>query len=57
MFQSLKIKLKGLDMMILILQNNKNLLKNEDLYCFKTLESLMKVAKNDKTLYAPITKK
>jgi hypothetical protein len=44
-------------MIILILQNNKNLLKIEDLYCLKTLESIMKLAKNEKTLNAPIAKK
>ena len=44
-------------MMILVLQNNKELLKNEDISCLSTLESLLKYAKNDKTLFGPISKK
>lgn len=43
--------------MILILTNNKSLIKNEDVYCLETLGNLLKLARNDKTLFEPISKK
>jgi hypothetical protein len=53
----MKLKLKGLDMLISILQNNKNIVKSEDIYFLDTLGNLLKLAKNDKTLFDPIAKK
>jgi hypothetical protein len=44
-------------MIILILQNNKNLAKKEDIYCLESLDSLYKLAKNEKSLFDPISKK
>lgn len=44
-------------MIILILQNNKSIIKSDDIYCLETLENVLKLAKNDKTLYDSITKK
>jgi len=45
----LKSKLKALDMMILILTNNKNILKESDLSCCEVLNNLLSVSKKDKT--------
>lgn len=44
-------------MMILILSNNKTIIKKEDVYCLETLGNLLKLARNDKNLFEPITKK
>ena len=44
----LKSKLKALDMMILILTNNKNILKESDLSCCEVLNNLLSVKKKDK---------
>jgi hypothetical protein len=57
MFEILKLKLKGLDMLHAILQNNKNLVKTEDIFCLETLENLLNVSKNEKSLFNPIVKK
>ena len=45
----LKSKLKALDMMLLILTNNKNILKETDLSCCEVLNNLLSVSKKDKT--------
>jgi hypothetical protein len=57
LFNVLKVKSKGLDMMILVMQNNKEIAKKQNLFCLESLESLFKLAKNDKTMFAPISKK
>lgn len=57
LFDILKMKLKGLDMQIALMQSNKDMLKNNDLFCVETLLSLITVAKNDKVLFPPIYKK
>ena len=44
-------------MMILILQNNKNIIKNDDIYYLEPLENLLQLAKNDKVLFESISKK
>ena len=44
----LKSKLKALDMMLLILTNNKNILKESDLSCCEVLNNLLSVSKKDK---------
>ena len=44
----LKSKLKALDMTILILTNNKNILKESDLSCCEVLNNLLSVSKKDK---------
>lgn len=44
-------------MLILILQNNKNLVKTENLLCIETLEKMVKLAKQEKTLFDPILRK
>ena len=44
----LKSKLKALDMMLLILSNNKNILKESDLSCCEVLNNLINVSKKDK---------
>ncbi|MCQ2821394.1 MAG: hypothetical protein MJ252_29390 [archaeon] len=53
----LKLKLKGLDMLLLVLQSNKQLIKEEDFLCVDTLLSLVSVAKGEKSLYEPMIKK
>ena len=44
----IKSKLKALDMMLLILTNNKNILKESDLSCCEVLNNLLSVSKKDK---------
>ena len=44
----LKSKLKALDMMLLILTNNKNILKESDLSCCEVLNNLLSISKKDK---------
>ena len=44
----LKSKLKALEMMLLILSNNKNILKESDLSCCEVLNNLLSVSKKDK---------
>ena len=44
----LKSKLKALDMMLLILSNNKNILKEADLSCCEVLNNLLSISKKDK---------
>ena len=44
----LKSKLKALDMMLLILANNKNILKESDLSCCEVLNNLLSESKKDK---------
>jgi hypothetical protein len=44
-------------MLILILQNNKNLIKTEDIYCLETLGGLLRLSKNEKSLFEPMIKK
>ena len=44
----LKSKLKALDMMLLILSNNKNILKESDLSCCEVLNNLLNMSKKDK---------
>jgi hypothetical protein len=57
LFDILKLKAKALDMMILILSNNKSIVKSEQLDCLDTLIKLFKLAKNDKNLFLVIVKK
>ena len=45
----LKSKLKALDMMLLILSNNKNIIKESDLSCCEVLNNLLSISKNDKS--------
>ena len=45
----LKSKLKALDMMLLILTNNKNILKESDLSCCEVLNNLLTISKKDKS--------
>ena len=45
----LKSKLKALDMMLFILSNNKNILKESDLSCCEVLNNLLCVSKKDKS--------
>jgi len=45
----LKSKLKALDMMLLILINNKNILKESDLSCCEVLNNLLSISKKDKS--------
>ena len=45
----LKSKLKALDMMLLLITNNKNILKESDLSCCETLNNLLSLSKKDKT--------
>jgi hypothetical protein len=44
-------------MLILILQNNKTLIKNEDLLCLETLTKLISLAKQDKVLFDSLIRK
>lgn len=44
-------------MVILILQNNKNLSKTDDLLCLDTLNKIINLAKNEKTYFDPILRK
>ena len=45
----LKSKLKALDMMLLILTNNKNIIKESDLSCCEVLNNLLCISKKDKS--------
>ena len=45
----LKSKLKALDMMLFILSNNKNIIKESDLSCCEVLNNLLSISKNDKS--------
>ena len=45
----LKSKLKALDMMLFILSNNKNILKESDLSCCEVLNNLLCISKKDKS--------
>ena len=44
----LKSKLKALDMMLFILSNNKNILKESDLSCCEVLNNLLCISKKNK---------
>jgi hypothetical protein len=44
-------------MLLLILQNNKTLVKTENLLCLETLDKIVKLAKKEKTLFDPILRK
>merc|ERR1712032_993217 len=57
LFDTLKLKSKTLDMLILILQNNKKLIKTEDLLCLDTLTKMTTLAKHDKVLFDSILRK
>lgn len=57
LFEMLKMKLKGLDMLHCVLINNKDLIQSNDMLCVETLLNLLNTAKNDKVLYLPIIKK
>jgi hypothetical protein len=57
LFDILKLKSRALDMLILVLQNNKNVSKSDDIYCLSTLDKLFKLAKNEKSLFESISKK
>lgn len=56
-FEFLKLKLKGLDMLITVMQNNKDMMRKDDLFCIEPLEKLLSYSKNDKVLFQPIVKK
>ena len=47
--QLLKSKLKALDLMLLILTNNKDILKESDLSCCEVLNNLLCISKKDKS--------
>jgi len=53
----LKVKMKALDMMTLILTNNKNILKTDELKIIDELSLLMKNAKQEKELFEPMMKR
>jgi len=53
----LKVKMKALDMMILILTNNKNILKNDKILLLDELSLLMKNAKQEKEIFEPMMKR
>ena len=53
----LKLKMKGLDMMILILTNNKTILKTQEIKITDELSLLIKTAKQEKELFEPMTKR
>jgi hypothetical protein len=44
-------------MIILILENNKELIRKEDINCLETLASLLRLARNEKSLFDTISKK
>jgi hypothetical protein len=44
-------------MLILILQNNKNISKADDLLCLDTLAKIFKLAKQEKSLFESISRK
>jgi hypothetical protein len=54
-----KIRMKGkaVEMINLILSNNKDLMKNEDIYMIDELKNLFNQSKNDKSLFESISKK
>lgn len=44
-------------MLILVLENNKDIVKNENIYCLDTLAGLLKVARSEKNLFDSVVKK
>ena len=57
LFDMLKLKLKGLDMLHSVLHNNKSLIQKEDISCIEPLANLLTLSKNNKNLFTPILKK
>ena len=57
LFDILRVKGKALDYIILILSNNKDLIKGEDIYIVESLLYLFKLSKHDKVMFESISKK
>lgn len=57
LFDTLKLKSKGLDMLYYILQNNKSIVKTDNLNCMAMLDMLAKLSRNEKTLFDPMMRK
>ena len=57
LFDMLKLKLKGLDMLHSVLHNNKSLIQKEEISCIEPLANLLTLSKNNKNLFTPILKK
>lgn len=56
-FDKLRLKGKAVEMINMILSNNKELVKSEDVYMNDELKELFVRSKNDKSLFESISKK
>ena len=57
LFDKLRLKGKALDMINMILQSNKEMLKTDDVYFAPEIKILFESSKNDKTLFENTSKK
>ncbi len=53
----LKVKMKALDMMTLIMSNNKTILKTDEIQILDELALLMKTSKQEKEIFEPMMKR
>lgn len=56
-FDKIRLKGKAVEMINLIMTNNKDLIKTDDLYHADEIRSLFLQSKNDKSLFESISKK
>ena len=56
-FDVVRQKLKALEMISLVMTNNKKLLKEEDFFFIDDLKFVFNQSKNDKSLFEPISKR
>ena len=57
LFEMLKLKLKGIDMLYNVLSNNKTIIQNENVVCIEPLVNLLTLSKNNKNLFQLMLKK
>jgi hypothetical protein len=55
--EKFKLKLKAIDLLINILQNNKNVIKKNDVFEYDTFKKLLDMSKANKSYYDPFSKK
>lgn len=57
LFEMLKMKLKGIDMLYNVLSNNKALIHKENVVCIEPLSNLLTLSKSNKNAFQPMLKK
>ena len=55
--EKFKLKLKAIDLLISILQNNKSVIKNYDIFDYETFKKLLDMSKMNKSFYDTFSKK